>query len=131
VIENGIVNLLNSTPAITAIAPIGGFYGRLPQDQTLPSWSYMFVTDETQALLRGPDALITRRLQIDCYGEAKDVIRLAYQIDKVLNGFKGRLSDSEATEVNGCFPVGVIDFPEDTQFNFRRTLEYNISFYLS
>jgi hypothetical protein len=40
-IEEGLVQLVNSASAVTSLAPTGGFAVELPKDYGLPTWSYL------------------------------------------------------------------------------------------
>lgn len=127
-IEQGLVQLVQGTPAVAAIAAAGGgFMGQLPKDFTLPSWTYMIVSDPVDYELLGPTSLGSTRIQIDCFAaSAADVIRLAKAIDDVLVGFHGTLADPDSTVVQGCFRGNKIDFFDDAARNYRRMLEYMI-----
>lgn len=124
-IEQGLALLLQGTPAVAAIAASGGFLGSLPKDFTLPSWSYIVVSDPVDYELLGPVSLGSTRIQIDCYGaNGGDAIRLAAAIDAVLNGYRGTMTDPDSTFVQGCFRTNRIDFFDDEARNYRRMLEY-------
>jgi uncharacterized protein DUF3168 len=128
-IEQGLVLLVQGTPAVSAIASAGGFFVELPKEQALPSWTYSAVSDVPDYALSGPTAMHYRRIQIDCFGiEPAEVIRLAGAIDNVLSGFHGTLTDPETVKVQGCFRTNLIDFFEDDPRNFRRMLEYELWF---
>jgi len=128
-IEQGMVILVQGNAGVSAIAPLGGFLAELPKGQALPSWTYLYVSDQATYTLTGPDPLTMRRLQIDCYANAgADIVKLAAAIDAVLNGFKGLLSDQQ-TLVQGCFRSNLIDFPfDDVARTYRRMLEYQLWF---
>lgn len=124
-IEQGLVLLVQGNAGVAAIAASGGFLGALPKDFTLPSWSYIVVSDPVDYELLGPVALGCTRIQIDCYGAAPaDAINLAAAIDAVLNGYHGTLTDPDSTVVQGCFRLNKIDFFDDDARNYRRMLEY-------
>jgi hypothetical protein len=124
-IEQGMVQLLQGTPAVAAIAANGGFFGTLPKDFPLPSWSYMVVSDPVDYELTGPVSLGSTRIQIDCYGAvAADALRLASAIDAVLIGYRGTLPDPDATVVQGVFRINKLDFFDPDARNYRRMLEY-------
>lgn len=128
-IEQGLVKLLQAIPAVTAIAPVGGFLAQLSADQKLPSWTYQVVSNPTDYELAGPVALGMARFQLDCYGDTgAQVIRLARAIDDALTGFHGTLTDDDSTQVQGCFRSNLIDFFDDSARNYRRMLEYEIWF---
>jgi hypothetical protein len=125
-IEQGIVTLVQGTPAVAAIATVGGgFLGTLPKDAALPSWTYIIVSDPVDYELTGPVSLGSTRVQIDCYGASgADAIRLAKAIDTVLIGYRGTLPDPDNTFVQGCFRTNKIDTFDDDARNYRRMLEY-------
>lgn len=132
-IGEGIVELVQSKAPVLALCPIGGFYLELPKDWTaMPSWSYQFISTVSDPGLTTPNSLQMLRLQIDVFGDENgrgaDAIKLAAAIDKVLNGFAGRLPDADATFVSCCFSSDTIDFFEDAPRNFRRMIEFEILF---
>lgn len=131
-IEQGLVKLLQGTPAVTAIAPVGGFLAQLPINQKLPSWTYRTISNPTDYELTGPVNLGMGRFQLDCYADgdtgAAKVILLAKAIDAVLSGYHGTLTDPDATQVQGAFRSNLIDFFDDNARNYRRMLEYEIWF---
>ena len=70
-------------------------------------------------------------MQIDVYGyesgQGADVLTIAQQIDAILNGFRGTLSDPNSTYVDSCFTSDKKDFPFDPDARtYRRMLEYEI-----
>lgn len=133
-IEQGIVMLVQNTPAVANIATQGGGYlAELPKDQMSlgpPSWTYIVVSNPSLNTLTTFTGFASMRLQIDCYGNAgADVILLAAAINKVLNGFRGTLPDSDSTYVDSCFQNDMQDFPLDEYARtFRRMLEFEIFF---
>ncbi len=128
-IELGVVLLVQGNAAVKAVAPNGGFFAQLPKDYTLPTWTYLTVSDVADYVLVGPMSFGQRRIQIDCYGaNAPDVIRLANAIDALLSGYRGTLTDPDATFVHGCFHSNMIDFFDVDSRTFRRMLEYQIWF---
>jgi hypothetical protein len=127
VIELGVVLLVQGNAAVKAIAPTGGFFAQLPKDYTLPTWTYQTVSDVAGYLLQQPETVGQRRVQIDCYGAtAADAIRLANAIDALLSGFRGTLTDPDATVIQGCFRGNMIDFFDPDSRTYRRMLEYQI-----
>ena len=132
-IEQGIVKLVQGTASVIALTPQGGgFLGTLPEDvsQTNPSWTYIIVSHDPQTALNSIRGLAFLRLQIDCYAPTGDkVIKLARQIDLVLHGYRGTLTDTDSTYVDSCFQSDMQDFPLDPQSRtFRRMLEYEIKY---
>lgn len=126
-IEEGIVRLLQTTPAVSAIAPVAGFFAELPKDNPLPSWTYITVSQAITSGLTFADGLRTRRIQLDCYGFlAADAIALAKAIDKVLLGYTGTLPDADHTFVNVILLEDQMDFFDDARRSYRRMLEYEI-----
>jgi hypothetical protein len=126
-IEQGLVMLIQGTPAVVAISPAGGFLGTLPPNKPLPSWTFATVSNPTDYTLQGAVGLGMGRYQIDCYGATgADAIRLAKAIDDVLSGFLGVLTDPDATPVQGCFRSNMLDFFDEEARDFRRMLEYEI-----
>jgi len=128
VIEEGIVQLVQSDAGVKAIAPLGGFLVQLPKDQTLPSWAYSVVSKVPNTSLQSARGLAMLRLQIDCDGSAPDVIQLAAAIDNVLHGYQGTLPDPDHTYVSCCFQSDTKDFFDDAGRTLRRMLEYEILF---
>lgn len=130
-IEQGLVMLLDGTGAVaTLTAEGGGFLSELPKDQFLPSWSYLLVSHNPEATLTNVRGFAKFRIQIDCYGNTgPEVIALANAIDRVLQGFRGRLPDPDSTYVDSCFQSDLQDFPlDEAGRTFRRMLEYEICY---
>lgn len=131
-IEEGIVALVQADPAVSLIAPVGGFYVELPKDFRPPSWSWTNVSGPASYHLRGKSGPNTRRIQIDCFGDPNrrgtDAIALAAAIDKVLSGFSGLLPDADQTMADGIFQSDLIDFFDDVGRTYRRMLEYEVNF---
>ena len=128
-IELGVVQLVKSSASVIAIAPVGGFFAQLPNDQSLPSWTYLGVSQTANYDLVSPTSLYMRRVQIDCYGKtAADSIVLAKAIDNVLNGYRGTLTDPDHVFVDGCFQTNLIDYFDPDSRTFRRMLEYQLWF---
>jgi hypothetical protein len=129
-LESGIVKLVMADPGVAAIALTGGFLLELPKDEALPSWSYRNISDQSEYGLRGEHGFVTRRLQIDCFANAKaDVLLLARAINSVLSGYRGTLTDTDQTIVFGCFRSDIQDFFDDPGRTPRRMLEYEIQFH--
>jgi hypothetical protein len=128
-IEQGIVMLVQASPAVAEIAPGSGFFAEAPKDHALPLWTYISASETEPYALDGAHGFISRRLQINCDGAiAADCIRLARAIDDVLGGYNGVLADPDHTPVHGCFRTNVIDFFDDPGRTSRRILEYDIWF---
>lgn len=128
-IEEGIAKLVQSDPTVLALCPTGGFYSTLPKGQPLPSWSYIVVSEVTQYTLIARTDLTERRLQIDMYGmKGADVLNLARAIDNVLSGYRGTLTDPDATVVQGCFRSNELDFFDADSRTYRRMLEYELQY---
>src|SRR6185437_13626272 len=105
-LEEGLVTLVQGNAGVSAIAAAGGFFAELPKGQPLPSWTYLVVSDNADYTLDGPMSLGSRRMQIDCYGDAAaQAIRLAKAIDNLLSGYRGTLADPDSTIVQGCFRI--------------------------
>ena len=128
-IEQGIVLLVQASPAVAEIAPNSGFFAEAPKDHPLPLWTYISVSETEPYTLAGEHGCSSRRLQINCDGAIPaDCIRLARAIDDVLSGYSGVLGDPDETFVQGCFRTNVIDFFDDPGRTSRRILEYEIWF---
>jgi hypothetical protein len=124
-IELGVVLLIEANQAVSAIPNVGGYFGTLPKDATLPAWSYATVSDTADMILGGPTTVGSRRTQIDVYSaDAATAIQLANAIDALLNGYRGTLPDPDATVVQGCFRTNMIDFFDVDSRTYRRMLEY-------
>ena len=129
-IELGLVQSIQSDSTVAALAPVGGFFAQLPENQALPAWVYNTISESVDYLLAGPDSLVERRVQIDCYGTtAAEAIALAAAIDRLLTGWRGTLPDPDATRVAGLFRSNLIDFFDQSARTFRRLLEYSVWFY--
>ena len=97
-LEAGIVKLVMADDAVKAICAAGGFLATLPKDTVLPSWTYRAISDHSAYCLQGEHGFVTRRLQIDCFGAAReDAMLLGKAINKVLSGYRGTLADSDST----------------------------------
>ena len=128
-LEEGIVQLVNI--GLGAPSPIGGYLDVLPKNPTYPSWTYSVSSFVAQNGLLTPKGLAFLRLQVDVYGaeavQGADVLTIAQQIDVILNGYKGTLSDPDSTYVDSCFTSDKKDFPFDPDARtYRRMLEYTI-----
>lgn len=131
-IEEGFVKLVQGAPAVAALATVGGFFAELPKDQPLPTWTYTVISNVSNyGLSASPPTvgLNMNRMQVDCFAaEAADAIKLARAIDDVLSGYRGILTDADATRVHGCFQSDVMDFFDDQSRTYRRMLEYELWF---
>jgi hypothetical protein len=128
-IEQGLVLLVQGDAGVSAIAAKGGFFASLPKDYTLPTWTYQTISDVAGYLLTQPETVGERRVQIDCYGaKAADAIQLADAIDALLSGYRGTLTDPDATFVQGCFRDNMMDFFDPDTRTFRRMLDYKVWF---
>jgi hypothetical protein len=128
-IEQGLVELVQGTAAVSAIALDGGFQSSAPKGTALPTWTYTIVSDVADYTLDGSQGLTMRRVQIDCYGASSAArILLAQAIDTVLSGYAGVLTDPDSTRVYGCFRSSMIDFFDPDSRTFRRMIEYEIWF---
>ncbi|HTF64547.1 MAG TPA: hypothetical protein VK638_17835 [Edaphobacter sp.] len=128
-IDQGLVLLLQGSPAVAAIAPTGGFNTQLPPDKQLPSWTFQLISSPSDLTLQGPISLTMARYQFDCYGQTKaQTILLAKAINDVLDGFAGMLTDPDATIVQVAVRSNMLDFFDDDARNYRRMLEYQIQY---
>jgi hypothetical protein len=128
-IEQGLVMLVQASPAVQAIAPGSGFFAEAPKDHALPLWTYISASEVQPYTLDGAHGFVNRRIQINCDGAiAADCILLAKAIDDVLSGYNGVLPDPDATPVHGCFRTNVVDFFDDPGRTSRRILEYETWF---
>jgi hypothetical protein len=131
-LESGIVKLVMADAGVLAISATGGFLLSLPKDETLPSWTYQVISDVSNYTLDKAHGFVTRRLQIDCYGnQPGDAMGMAKAIDNVLSGYQGTLADVDATYVHGCFRSDVMDMFDDARRSYRRMLEYEVQFHES
>ena len=130
-LEAGIVSLVQADPGVLALCPVGGFLLTLPKDLPRPSWCYQMISDHSIYCLQGEHGFVTRRMQIDCFGNVpEDAILLGRAINKVLSGYRGTLPDPDQTLVFGCFRSDLIDPPFDAAArSYRRILEYEIDFH--
>jgi hypothetical protein len=127
VIAQGLVQFVQGSSAVKAIAATGGFLAELPKDQPLPSWTYTTVSDSADYVLSGPVDLGSWNVQIDCYAATREqAVLLAKAIDNVLNGFAGTFPDPDRTVVQGVFRTNKQDFFDDVRRSYRRMLEYEI-----
>lgn len=111
----------------------GGFMATLPQNFSLPNWTYLAVTGSVPNTgLLFVKGLNLRRQQIDVYGtqtgQGGDAIAMATQIDGILNGFAGNLPDPDSTFVSSCIRSDT-EYIFDPEFRtYRVKLEYEIHF---
>ncbi len=113
---------------VSSLTPNGGGYdAELPENQPLPSWTYLQVSDIPNTTLQTVTGLMTMRLQIDCYGYTPfDAIMLSKAIDGILNGYQGTLSDPDKTYVSACIRSDRMNFFDPAARTQRRMLEYEI-----
>jgi hypothetical protein len=128
-IEQDFVSLVQNASAVRAIAVKGGgFYAQLPEDFPLPSWTYQTVSRPTELTLAAPSSLEHWHVQVNAIGQsAADAINLANAIDVVLNGYRG-VPASGTTNIQGVFRLNMIDFFDDNARDYRRVLDYQVSF---
>lgn len=128
-IEDGIVQLVQTDPTVAAQCTFGGFWLSLPKGTPLPSWSYQVISEPTEYTLRGRTDLMPRHLQIDVFAmEGAQALSLARAIDNVLSGWKGTLPDAQATVVQGIFRDNELDFFDDASRTYRRMIEFFINY---
>ena len=132
-IEQGIIQLVQSSPAVAALCPNGGgYYGELPPDASLPNWSFIVVFTHPMYGLLSQPGLVNMRLQIDTYSEndnGNGTINLAAAIINVLSGYSGTLADPQATQVNAIFLLDQHDFFDAPRRNWRRLIEFEVIYY--
>ena len=130
-IEQGIVKLIQSGPAVIALtAGRGGTMAELLKDETLPSWSYRVVSQVSEYTLTQRPSLVMKRFQIDAYGATGgQAVDLAHAIDGVLSGYHGTLTDVDSTVVNVILQTDEMDFFDDARRSWRKMLEYEVYFF--
>lgn len=135
-IEEGLVLLIQtalagSPPNLPGVP--GGYGDSLPKDTitaaTPMAWVYKTVSREPDFTLAGETDWAQWNVQIDCHGKTKaNAITLRKAIADVLSGgFRGALSDTDDTIVNGIFeedspPSGF----SDANLTFVEALEYQV-----
>jgi hypothetical protein len=130
-IREGLVKLAQADAGVQAFcAPSGGgFFGSLPKDQPLPSWSYSIISTVPSYTLGGRNPLTMVRWQVDLYAADPDsVVRFGAAFDKVFNGYSGLLPDTDVTVLQGAFLTDSMDYFDDLARTYRRMLEYEIYF---
>lgn len=133
-VEQGIVQLVQSSSSVLALCQRGGYWLQLPKDPapTFPNWSWRVISSNPDIGLQFTRGLTFLRFQIDTYGAAAlrgtDCLKLAAAIDSVLSGFVGALPDPEATIVSSCFGSDQSDTFIDSSRSYRRMLEYEIQY---
>jgi hypothetical protein len=128
-IDNGIVQLVQTDPTVAAQCVFGGFWLSLPKGTPFPSWSYQVVSEVTDYTLAGRTDLMPRRLQIDVYAmDGAQAQSLARAIDNVLSGWRGTLPDAEATVVQGIFRDNELDFFDEASRTYRRLIEFFVHY---
>lgn len=109
----------------------GGFAGQLPENATVPAYTYNVFSDPANTTLRSVSGFGNRRFQFDVFGpRAVDAQLLANAIDRVLNGFSGALPDPDSTKVDSIIRTDRMG-PKysDSARNFWVMLEYSVWYY--
>ena len=138
-IETGLVQLIQGTPAVNSIAPVGGFMAQLPKDLITaggpPSWTYAFGGGNTEHTLLGLLGPRQCHLLIECYGApdqgGADAVSLSEAINGVLDGFSGPLPDPSppTSGILSCLlEEEPKDYFDDAGRTYRRMFEYLICF---
>lgn len=125
--ESGLVQLVQSTPAVASLST-GGFLRQLPPQQPLPAWTWSVVSRNQESGLQFFSGFCKFIIQIDIYGASpNDTVPLSSAIDTVLNGYSGAFPDPNSTVVTACFRTDEIDEPFDPDSRiYRRILEYEM-----
>lgn len=125
--------LIQSRIGSPPICP-GGFLGTLPEnfissDNRL-AYTYKVISDRPDTGLTHSVGFDLARFEINCFSfDRPGVILLSKAINLVLQGFHGILPDADATQIYCCKRSDLKDFDTDPNArNFRRMLEYEISF---
>ena len=128
-IEEGLVKLMIANAGISALAVTQGMHAPLPENATVPGWSYQFASNSGDYTLDGDRGIDYTRVQINCHGNnAAEAIRLAAAIDSLLSGYYGVLTDSDHTFLQGCFQTNLVDFFNDASRSYRRVVDYQLCF---
>lgn len=108
-----------------------GFAGQLPENAIPPAYTYKVISDPANLTLKSFSGFGQRRFEFNCFGvKAVDAQSLAYKIDAVLNGFRGTLSDPDATRIDGMFRTDRMGPNyQSASRNFAVLLEYLVSYY--
>jgi hypothetical protein len=125
-LEQGLVMLIN-----TSLNFIGGFANQLPSNATLPNYTFLTIHERTIAGLQVPGGMAQRRMEFNCFGTTQaTAFDLADRISAVLMGYRGILTDPDATQVDSIFPSDMIDFEQDPAArNYRRLIEFYVNYY--
>jgi hypothetical protein len=136
-IGQGLSMLVQSNPAVAAIAVNGGGYlNNLTKGQALPSWTYTWVSTDARPgrHLQGSRGLTFARVQIDCFGaefaQGADSVALSEAIKNVLDGYRGKLTDPNSTIVDSIFLSDEHD-PEPLDpagRTWRRWIEFEVNY---
>ena len=142
-IEQGIVKLIQTTPAILAVCPHGGYMAELlPKDAEayMPTWTWRVISNMPDTGLTFSRGLTFCRFQIDVYGHPNrggaDCVQLSALIDNLLSGYSGYLPDGDSLAsppVIGTFVSSIFGSDQSDDFNeslrsYRRMLEYEINY---
>jgi hypothetical protein len=131
-IEQGIVQLILADATVASLSPNGGgFYVQLPKGQSLPSWTWQLVSNQSETGLQGEHSLGMDRIQVDVYGDPNsngvDCLTLAEAIDRSISGVGSlSLTAGEVTYLCCVIQSNTQDFFDSASRSFRRMLEYEV-----
>ena len=136
VIQQGLVMLvqagLAASPPPFAGGPVpGGFADYLPENQAPPAYIHRGISSVPQTGLQFVRGLVAKRIDIVSFGtNAAQAQLLAKAIHGIVNGFKGTLSDPDATVVDSIIYQDD-EGPKysDSARNWYYMFEYRIWFY--
>ena len=92
-----------------------------------PSLDYLMVSGSTVPTHSGPAGLVTSRVQWDVWtGNAADADRIAGDLRRLLDGFRGQMGD---TDIGSIFFEGDRDLDEGDAHvkSYRRSLDFMVT----
>ena len=127
-IEQGLMKLVQGDATVAALCPTGGgHFAQLPKDHPLPSWTYLWVSEQSDPTYDNQLGFREARVQIDCYAATPAAaIGLATAIAAVMDGYSGTFTDVDSTPVWGSFCNNKQDFFDEAPRAYRRMLEYQL-----
>jgi hypothetical protein len=126
-LKKGIKDLLRADTTIAGMVGTRVRIGRKPKDTDHPDILVTVVASDYIKTLNGVNATEMRRLQIDCWGnDTKQADELATAVHKLLNGYKGVLS--EGTAVQSCLPNSDVDLDDEDGKVSGVAVDFNVWF---
>ena len=117
---------LKADPALTALVGARIYQQLLPQSPTYPNVVLQTVSQPLRYHLRGPLALLTTRVQVDCYAQEESGLDAKGLVDEVAFAVDARLSGrvfvQSTVHVRACLRANRIDTFESLELHAYRVL---------